>query len=193
MAEDYHCVDSGIVSDDSSSPRHSVAVHTDEPSQYMSCPNALVGVGSASQNPEARQVAAILVCCATLGARNVMLSKSQDEQVLSLEEQAARLQEETHHVTVSPTQEMESVHPEKETQNETISLSKGMESIHLEGVVLGSCDLTMQGNSYVPTATMPENVLEDTLTDLSHKSPEVNYEKVITQTIRLYCVVVEEV
>ena len=142
-----------------------------------------MGASSASQNPEARQAAAILVGCATPGARNVMLSESQDEQVLSLEEQAARLQEETHHVTVSPTQEMESVHPEKETENETMSPSEGMESIHPEGVVLGSCDLTMQANSCVPTAAMPESVLEDTLTDLSHMSPEVNYEKVITQTI----------
>ena len=77
---------SGIVSHDSSSPRHSLAVHTPEPSQYMSCPNALVGAGSASQNLEARQAVAILVGCATPGARNVMLSESQDEQVLSLEE-----------------------------------------------------------------------------------------------------------
>ena len=82
---------SGIVSHDSSSPRHSVAVHAADPSQYMSCPNALVGAGSASQNPEARHAAAILVGCATPVARNVMLSESQDEQVLSLEEQAARL------------------------------------------------------------------------------------------------------
>ena len=51
----------------------------------MSCPNALVGAGSASQNPEARQAATILVCCATPGARNMMLSESQDKQVLSLE------------------------------------------------------------------------------------------------------------
>ena len=39
---------SRIVPHDSSNPRHSVAVHTAEPSQYMSCPNALVGAGSAS-------------------------------------------------------------------------------------------------------------------------------------------------
>ena len=85
---------------------------------------------------------------------------------------------------------MESVHPEKETQNETISSSEGMEPIHPEGVILGSCDLTMSGNSWVPTDAMPESVLEDTLTDLYHMSPEANYEKVITQIVRLYCVVV---
>ena len=78
---------------------------------------------------------------------------------------------------------MESIHPKKEIQNETMSPSEGMESILPEGVVLGSCDLTMQGNSCFPTAAMPESVLEDTLTNLSHMSLEVNYEKVITQTI----------
>ena len=170
-----------------------MAVHIDEHGQYMSCPNVLVGAGSASQNPEARHGATILVCCTTPGARNIMLSESQDKQVLSLEEQTARLEEETRQVTVSPTQGMESVHPEKETQNKTISLSEGMESVHPEGVVLGSCDLTMSGNSCVPTDAMPESVLEDTLTDLNHMSPEANYEKVITQTVQLYCVVVNEV
>ena len=78
---------------------------------------------------------------------------------------------------------MESVHLEKETQNETISSSEGMGSVHPEGVVLGSCDLTMSGNSCVPTDAMPESVLKDTLTVLNHMSLEVNYEKVITQTV----------
>ena len=50
---------------------------------------------------------------------------------------------------------MELVHPEQETQNETISPSEGMESVHPKGVVLGSCDLTMLGNSCVSTNAIP--------------------------------------
>ena len=85
---------------------------------------------------------------------------------------------------------MESVHPEEEIQNETISPSEGMELVHPKGVVFGSCDLTMSGSSCVPTDAMLESILEDTLTNFNHMSPEANYEKVITQTVRLYCVVV---
>ena len=67
---------SQIVCDDSSNPFHSMAVHTDEQGQYMSCPNALVRASSVSQNPEARQAAAILVSCATSGARNMFILES---------------------------------------------------------------------------------------------------------------------
>ena len=73
----------GIVSDDSNNPLHSMAMHTNEHGQYMSCPNALVSAGNASQNSEARQAAAILVSCATPSARNMFISESQDKQLLS--------------------------------------------------------------------------------------------------------------